>query len=190
MIVDLAVLGAGATTGTALSLTPEHPLWTNRGWTSALDLVPGDLLLGADGAFVTVLSGTARTANEVVYNLEVEGVHTYFAGAVPVLAHNACGAGASKGVGVAGRGSTAALEKGTTVARNLREQLAIEQAMGSAAAGRKLPFPMTDPRWPASEGWVKMQQVIKPVGEPINVHYLFNEVSGAIDDFKIILPGR
>jgi hypothetical protein len=59
---------------------------------------------------------------------------------------------ALKGVAVAGRGSTAAIEKGTTVARNLREQLAIEQAMGSAAAGRKLPFPMTDPRWPASEG--------------------------------------
>jgi hypothetical protein len=35
-----------------------------------------------------------------------------------------------------------------------------------------------------------MQQVIRPGGEPINIHYLLNEVTGAIDDFKIILPGR
>lgn len=72
---------------------------------------------------------------------------------------------------------------------DLREQLAIEQAMGSAAQGSKLPIRMTDPRWPASEGWVKMQQVIQPGGEPINVHYLLNEATGAIDDFKIVLPG-
>ncbi|MCC7386357.1 MAG: RHS repeat-associated core domain-containing protein [Deltaproteobacteria bacterium] len=89
-----------------------------------------------------------------------------------------------------GRGSTANLSKGTTLARNLREQLAIEQAMSSPAAGTRLRLTMTDPRWPGSEGWVKMQQVMQPGGEPINVHYLFNEATGAIDDFKIVLPGR
>lgn len=67
--------------------------------------------------------------------------------------------------------------------------MAIEQAMGSAAQGTHLPLMMTDPRWPASEGWVKMQQIIKPGGEPINVHYLYNIGNGAIDDFKIILVG-
>jgi hypothetical protein len=92
---------------------------------------------------------------------------------------------------VAGRGSTAALSKGTTAARNLREQLAIEQAMRNPAAGRALDLKMTDPRWPASEGWVKMQQMVQSGGRegPINVHYLLNTATGAIDDFKIVLQG-
>jgi hypothetical protein len=87
--------------------------------------------------------------------------------------------------------ATANLSKGTTLARNLREQLAIEQAMASPGAGAKLRFQMTDPRWPGSEGWVKMQQVIESGGRegPINVHYLLNQTTGAIDDFKIVLPG-
>ena len=97
----------------------------------------------------------------------------------------------SEGLGVAAKtaGSTADLAKGTTIARNLREQLAIEQAMSRPAAGQVLPIKMTDPRWPASDGWVKMQQMIKPGGEPINVHYLQNTATGAVDDIKIVIPG-
>jgi hypothetical protein len=86
-----------------------------------------------------------------------------------------------------GRGSTANLAKGSSLATNLREQLAIEQALANPKAGKPLPFKMTDPRWPASEGWVKMQQIIHPGGEPINVHYLYNTITGAVDDAKIIL---
>jgi hypothetical protein len=92
---------------------------------------------------------------------------------------------------VLGRGSTANIAKGTTLARNLREELAIEQAMASPTAGRALDLKMTDPRWPATEGWTKMQQVIQSGGRegPINVHYLLNQTTGAIDDFKIVLQG-
>jgi hypothetical protein len=93
---------------------------------------------------------------------------------------------------VMGRGSTANLSKGTTLPRNLREQLAVEQAMANPLAGRELGLRMTDPRWPKSDGWVKMQQIVDSGGRegPINVHYLFNKMTGAIDDFKIVLPGR
>lgn len=97
---------------------------------------------------------------------------------------------ASRGPSALRRGSTADLSKGTTEARNLREQLAIGQVMGDAAQGAKLPLKMTDPRWPASEGWVKMQQIINSADDPINVHYVFNEVTGAVDDLKIVLPGQ
>jgi hypothetical protein len=50
---------------------------------------------------------------------------------------------------------------------------------------------MTDPRWPASDGWVKVQQMVQSAGRdgPINVHYVYNTVTGAIDDLKIVLPG-
>jgi len=34
-----------------------------------------------------------------------------------------------------------------------------------------------------------MQQIIKPGGESITVHYLFNQATGAVDDFKIVLAG-
>lgn len=58
--------------------------------------------------------------------------------------------------------------------------------MSNPLAGRQVPIKMTDPRWPASEGWVKMQQII---GEnKTNVHYLYNKTTGMIDDFKIKLP--
>jgi RHS repeat-associated protein len=92
-------------------------------------------------------------------------------------------------LGILGKGSTADLAKGTTLPRNLREQLGLEQAAASPAAGTKLRVNMTDPRWPSSQGWEKWQQIIKPGGDPINVHYLSNPVTGQIDDFKIVLPG-
>jgi hypothetical protein len=90
---------------------------------------------------------------------------------------------------VAGRGSTANPAKGTSLARNLREQLAMEQAASRPAQGTQLPFKMTDPRWPAEEGWVKMQQIIQTNEGPVNVHYLYNRTTGAIDDFKVVTSG-
>ncbi len=50
---------------------------------------------------------------------------------------------------------------------------------------------MTDARWFANEGWVKMQQVVQSGGREgtINVHYVFNTITKQIDDLKIVLPG-
>ena len=43
-----------------------------------------------------------------------------------------------------------------------------------------LPTEMTDPRWPGSDGWVKMSQNIRA----IEIHYVSNIYTGAVDDFK------
>jgi RHS repeat-associated protein len=88
----------------------------------------------------------------------------------------------------ASKGSTANPAKGTSLPRNLREQLAAQQAAANPAAGEKVPLTMTDPRWPASDGWQKMQMIINPGGDPINVHYVYNPTTGAADDFKVKLP--
>lgn len=49
----------------------------------------------------------------------------------------------------------------------------------------KVPLEMTDPRWPASEGWVKMQSVVQNAdGTKTTIHYVYNEITGAFDDFK------
>ncbi len=88
----------------------------------------------------------------------------------------------------ASKGSTANPAKGTSLPRNLREQLAAQQAAANPAAGEKVPLTMTDPRWPASDGWQKMQMIINQGGDPINVHYVYNPTTGAADDFKVKLP--
>jgi RHS repeat-associated protein len=90
-----------------------------------------------------------------------------------------------------GKGSTANISKGTTLPRNLRETLAVKEVLANPTAGKSLPFPMSDPRWPASQGWVKMQRMVESGGREgtINVHYVYNTVTGLVDDLKIVLPG-
>jgi hypothetical protein len=46
------------------------------------------------------------------------------------------------------------------------------EAHSAPLAGRELPITTTDPRWPAAEGWVRMQQSVNGMV----VHYLYNEV--------------
>ncbi len=41
---------------------------------------------------------------------------------------------------------------------------------------------MGDARWPAVDGWVKVKQTVNGV----TIHYVLNEVTGAVDDFKFI----
>ena len=42
------------------------------------------------------------------------------------------------------------------------------------------PVIMNDPRWPASDGWVKMSNNVNGV----EIHFVHNKVTGAYDDFK------
>jgi len=136
----------------------------------------------------TVTKIRARHAVVPVYNLTVEGTSRYLVGACGVVVHNTNGCGA--GPAPLGRGSTADPAKGTTLPRNLREQLAVEEAMSRPQAGvSPRGLTLKDARWPAEEGWIKMQQIVKPGGGEINVHYVWNRINGAVDDFKIIMPG-
>jgi filamentous hemagglutinin len=58
----------------------------------------------------------------------------------------------------------------------------MEQAMANPAAGLQSRLRMTDPRWPAEQGWVKMSQNVNGV----EIHYVLNTATGAVDDFKFI----
>lgn len=90
-------------------------------------------------------------------------------------------AGGGLGGAEADAGSVAA-STGRTEAANLAEQLAMEAARADPAAGRILPVEMTDARWPASAGWVKMAQ--NNIG--VEVHYVFNTITHDADDFKFV----
>lgn len=55
----------------------------------------------------------------------------------------------------------------------------------SAPGGSAIPkLFLTDTRWPATEGWVKIQQVVNGA----NVHYVRNPTTGAVDDFEFGSP--
>lgn len=41
-------------------------------------------------------------------------------------------------------------------------------------------YEMSDSRWLASEGWVKMSNNVNGV----EIHFVYNKITGAFDDFK------
>ncbi len=78
-----------------------------------------------------------------------------------------------------GLGSTGRVTPG-----NLSEQLAMTEVR-SAPGGQIIRVTMSDARWPAADGWVKMAQNVNGV----EVHYVRNTVTGAVDDFKFAGAG-
>lgn len=75
--------------GTILTCTPAHPFWvTGLGWREAGTLQPGMGLRTRSGETPAVLSVDERAGQQTVFNLEVEGLQTYFVGEPAVLVHN------------------------------------------------------------------------------------------------------
>ena len=56
----------------------------------------------------------------------------------------------------------------------------MQEVISDPAEGTVLPLSIGDPRWPASEGWVKMAQNVNGV----EIHYVRNTNAGAVGDFK------
>jgi hypothetical protein len=69
---------------------------------------------------------------------------------------------------------------GRTTPVNLTEQFAMKQAISNPQAGMRVPITMSDPRWPAKDGWMKMRQNINGV----EIHYVLNKLTGIAEDFK------
>jgi hypothetical protein len=190
-----------------LRATPTHLFGTmDRGWVAASRLEAGEPVLAEGGGEVEVEGVTPLDVRDTVYNFEVEDTHTYFVGAAKAWVHNnGCdsaipgggslpgsgGRGGSAGGGSSSGGpSTANPAKGTSLAQNLNQQLAIESAEADPKAGTELQITMTDPRWPASQGWVKMEQIFPTSTGRIIVHYVYNQNTGQSADFKIINRGQ
>src|SRR5579871_532393 len=69
--------------------TPEHPFYTQeRGWVKAADLKIGEHVRRADGSYGVVKAKQAWLHVERMYNLTVEGAHTFFVGHEEWLVHN------------------------------------------------------------------------------------------------------
>jgi hypothetical protein len=87
-LVEITTDKAGVVTA-----TDEHPFWDpgKQKWVDAEDLTVGSMLQTFTGDRVRVSSVRKFASIERVYNLTVEGVHTYFvfAGDAAILVHNA-----------------------------------------------------------------------------------------------------
>lgn len=74
---------------TTITCSPEHPFWVlSQGWQEAGKLKPGTLLASKDGQALCVESVVSRQGLFTVYNIEVEGFHTYFVSPLSILVHN------------------------------------------------------------------------------------------------------
>ena len=89
----------GTSTGEDIETTENHPFYTEeRGWVAASELEEGETLHTEDGDIVTVTYNHDEwlKAPIKVYNLEVEGLHTYYVTVDRVLVHNEYDAASTK----------------------------------------------------------------------------------------------
>jgi RHS repeat-associated protein len=91
---DLAdlIVGDGEGRLSTIHTTQHHRFWdeTRNGWVDAVELVAGERLHGVSGEVVTVEGVKTWTGLQTMYDLTVEGVHTYYVetGSTGVLVHN------------------------------------------------------------------------------------------------------
>lgn len=82
-----------------------------------------------------------------------------------------------------GAGST-----GRTEANTLNEQFGMQQVMSDPLEGATVlrEVVLNDPRWPATDGWVKMQNIVVTSEGKIIIHFNYNSNTGATADFKFV----
>lgn len=79
--------------GEEIISTPGHPFYSPvKGWTDAVHLRAGDILVLVNGEYVVVekVQHELLEAPINVYNFNVKGFHTYYVSGVGVLVHNSC----------------------------------------------------------------------------------------------------
>jgi hypothetical protein len=84
--------------GEEIVCTPSHPFYSPvKGWTDAVHLCAGDILVLVNGEYVVVekVQHEILEAPVTVYNFQVKDYHTYYVANTGVLVHNTC----QRGVG-------------------------------------------------------------------------------------------
>lgn len=191
----LTVDPAVATTGQPYSYAGDSPvnnvdptgLWCWPPWSSSCDVPIADQFVSSGlGQFLNGwANGATLGASSAIENLTPNGAANVAADQCSGLYLGGEWSGAATTVALTwglGGEAEAAASTGRTEAANLSEQLAMESAQADPEAGLSLPVTMTDPNWPASAGWIKMAQNINGV----EIHYVYNTVSGAAADFKFV----
>ena len=79
--------------GEEIVTTPGHPFYSPvKGWTDAVNLRAGDILVLVNGEYVVVekIQHEILETPVTVYNFQVEDFHTYYVTNAGVLVHNVC----------------------------------------------------------------------------------------------------
>ena len=79
--------------GEEIVTTPGHPFYSPvKGWTDAVNLRAGDILVLINGEYVVVekIQHEILETPVTVYNFQVEDYHTYYVTNAGVLVHNMC----------------------------------------------------------------------------------------------------
>nr|WP_171467211.1 polymorphic toxin-type HINT domain-containing protein [Cellulosimicrobium sp. 72-3] len=90
-LIDITIEG----TGTPITATGNHPFWVDgKGWIDAVELTPGDRLVGSSGGITVVRAMHDRgwLSGQTVHNVHISGPHTYFVASNTLddqLVHNA-----------------------------------------------------------------------------------------------------
>jgi hypothetical protein len=72
-----------------ITCSPEHPFWVpGSGWRKAGELDRGSYLLTRDGYALRIDSVQRQEGTFSVFNIEVEGMNTYFVSRLGILVHN------------------------------------------------------------------------------------------------------
>ena len=79
--------------GEEITCAPGHPFYSPvKGWTEAVHLRAGDILVLVNGEYVVVekIQHELLESPVQVYNFQVEGYHTYYVTKSGILVHNTC----------------------------------------------------------------------------------------------------
>ncbi len=115
--------------GSQVDATDRHPFWSveRQAWVDAISLHPGDTVLTAEAALLTVRHTRITTRTLTAYNLTVADLHTYHVADSDILVHN-CGSG-GQGRDALGRftsgsgGETAATRAGRSAHKSYENTL-------------------------------------------------------------------
>jgi hypothetical protein len=81
-----------------ISCSPEHPFWIDgKGWVLSFQLEQGMRLRTRDGELVAIDEIRRRDEVTQVYNVEIDGFHTYFVSGLEILSHNMCAVNPARG---------------------------------------------------------------------------------------------
>ena len=166
-----------------IDTTTNHPFYViGEGWVAAGDLEVGDEVYNLDGTTSIILGSEIEVLDEpvLVYNLEVEDLHSYFVGCVPCLVHNYNNNNPfDNPVPIENRKST-----GRTEANTFEEMIAMQIVKSDPLAVGKEIHKIADPTW-SEDGWVKMACNISFSNKTqVEIHFNYNKILGLFDDFK------
>jgi pretoxin HINT domain-containing protein len=82
-LVDITIAGQ------RIECSPEHPFWLSRkGWTKAGELQVDDVVIDAQLEEHKIEAAATKSGTFIVYNIEVDGLHTYHVSPCAILVHN------------------------------------------------------------------------------------------------------